>query len=180
MLKGKLIYIFLLFSCLSFGQSKMLLASIQQASTPTNLYANGDAADPANEGNNTTGWTTSGTTITSQSVTVNNGTYAIQIVVSSAKFHHGIVTITGLPSGASLNVSYDYLSAQGWGKTFGWTGVVSSPDVALASTSWTNRSHTVTTNSTTMTMKFYPSDQSGANNPAGGELFIDNIVITQN
>lgn len=39
MLKGKLIYIFLLFSFLSFGQSKMLLASIQQASggatTPT-------------------------------------------------------------------------------------------------------------------------------------------------
>lgn len=32
MLKGKLIYIFILFSFLSFGQSKMLLASIQQAS----------------------------------------------------------------------------------------------------------------------------------------------------
>lgn len=32
MLKGKLIYIFLLFSFPSFGQSKMLLASIQQAS----------------------------------------------------------------------------------------------------------------------------------------------------
>ena len=51
MLRDKLIYIFLLVSFCSFGQSKMLQASIQQASggaAPSELYPFDDAAGPNN------------------------------------------------------------------------------------------------------------------------------------
>lgn len=95
MLKGKLIYIFLLFSFLSFGQNfeTMLLASIQQASggaPPSELYTLGDAADPNNEtntvqeGSGATGWhDNSGSDIAFSSVAGDQTTYAMRMDLSS-------------------------------------------------------------------------------------------------
>lgn len=114
MLRDKLIYIFLLVSFCSFGQSKMLQASIQQASggaAPSELYTFGDAADPNNETNTVatgagaSGWhDNSGSDITFTSTTGDATSYAIRMELSSSNAARAELYID-----LEAGVTYDYV-----------------------------------------------------------------------
>lgn len=153
---------------------------------PTNLYTVANAANPENEVDASIGWTSSGLTVSSVPIAtsgLSTGSFSVQLLMandgSEQKFHSGTLTITGLTSGVTYSILYDYSSDNGWTKTYGWTGVVTSPDVHLDQTIETEQTHVVTTNSTTITMKFHPADRA-LTNPFGGERFwIDNIRIIQ-
>ncbi|EAR14667.1 hypothetical protein [Robiginitalea biformata] len=108
------IFFILLFTCLTAsGQSKMLLASLQQGA-PTAIFDGQNAADPVNEVNGTanTGNAGGDVTVTSEtSPTPTNGTYYLLFNKNTASglgTENASITLVGVLTGDDITVSIDY------------------------------------------------------------------------
>ena len=171
--------IILLFSIGAYGQQDLLLASIQQAGGGiTNLFPTGSAASPMPDEANSFG-TWSAITATRSVVTGGyDGTYAIKGEMSSGGNGRIEIDIT-VTSGVSYNVSYYYKVTGVTTRTPGveqWLGVVTSPtSLWTEDNTWYAQDFDVTTNSTTMKLRFYVDRSEGTGT---GTILVDKVIVT--
>lgn len=180
----KKIYILFLFTSFSWGQSLMdlhLLAQQQAGGGITNLFPTGNAASPVpDEASGTSGWL-SAISATMSSVSGGyDGTYAIQGEMLSGGNGRVELDIT-VTSGVSYNVSYYYKVTGATTRAPGvasWTGVVTSPtSFWTEDNAWHTENFDVTTNSTTMRLRFYVDRSTGSGT---GTVLVDKVIVTPN
>jgi hypothetical protein len=142
------------------------------------LFTGNAAADADGEVNSTAGFSTLGNT----SVSVNStdqqfGSYCIELENGAAGggFDRVEYDIT-VEVGEQYNVSIWARELVGSdGRIQLWDGVTGWSTVVLTNT-WTEYTATVTATATTMKMRFYPNNGSGA---SGDKILLDNISITK-
>lgn len=187
MLKGKLVYIFILFSCLAFGQqkSKMLQASVQQylSTVVTDYFPTGNSASAgAGEADDVTAWVPNGASATKASVANTDGggggSFAVQCNCLDAGFRQVDISVTGLnltPHTATIR----YRITDGTGRIFNWANVSSATYTNLDNTAgtWQVGTATFTPTASTITLRTYPCDNDGTTT---GTIEISEIVITEN
>ena len=179
-MKKTILILALLLPFLGISQWDMLLlASIQQAGGGiTNLFPTGNGASPTPDEANSFG-TWSAVTATRSVVTGGyDGTYAIQGTMSSGGNGRIEIDIT-VTSGVSYNVSYYYKVTGATTRTPGveqWTGVVTSPtSFWTEDNTWYAQDFDVTTNSTTMKLRFYMDRSTGTGT---GTILVDKVIVT--
>jgi len=142
------------------------------------LFTGNAAADADGEVNSTAGFSTLGNT----SVSVNStdqgfGSYCIELENGAAGggFDRVEYDVT-VEVGEQYNVSIWARELVGSdGRIQLWDGVTGWSTVVLTNT-WTEYTATVTATATTMKMRFYPNNGSGA---AGDKILLDNISVTK-
>lgn len=180
-----LIYLLLLIPCLTFAQvDDDFFVSYWQANnvcgTAGNIFPTGNAASECGgEADSTSGWSGVQATITSEEGDTQEGTSAIGITsTTTTTSDRGEYTVT-VTSGITYDVTYWYKVVQDNGGSSGvisWTGVVTSPNLIFNDDgAWHEVTHTVTTNATSMLMRFYATRT--APTLTGEKILIDHIRV---
>lgn len=139
-----------------------------------NQYTQANAAHPTNEANTTTGWT-GAATITSSTITVQNGTYALRVVST------GPGRDARYAFAANVGTVYNITIWARRGATFNnpafanWTGVSGFATTTINTQNWTQYNFTVTATATSPVIVAYAAPIGAV---AGNEIYIDNITIT--
>lgn len=148
---------------------------------PTNLHTQANAANPDNEANATTGWTFFGANTVLESVAdaTGNGIFAIRGSTNAATTDAGIRYSFTAVSGRTYRVTWQDRSTNTTGgpRAVLWSGVTTSPSIAINTATYTSRSVDVTANATTITLNFQLSTF-GTSTVNGTNLYVDNLVIT--
>lgn len=175
---------FLFFPIVFFGQvDDDYYASYVQANqcgTAGNIFPTGNAASEcAGEADSTTGWSGVQVNVTSEEGDTQEGTSAIGITSTTAtSADRGEYTVT-VSNATTYDITYWYKVVQHYGGNPGvisWTGVTTSPNLIFNNDgSWHEVTHTVTTNSTSMLMRFYATRSTPTQ--SGAKILIDHIRI---
>lgn len=143
----------------------------------TDLYPGGNAASIGDEADAVgTEWILSSDTFgtwTSDSVAPHVGSYNLKLVAITTWANINL-SFTAV-SGNTYRVSWAHKATQyNEQATHSWTGVVTSPNIDITETSWTEKSVDVEANAITITMWFAASAGSGV---AGDTLELDKFSI---
>ena len=155
-----------------------IINSFSFVGTP-NVFPNGDSASPTpNEAEDVSSWGQIGVNITSDTDS-NNGTWSVKGTNTSSgsgiRFSRTITVENATTYDISIYAKRGADNSDS--RIASWSGVVTSPDVNITTQSFAEYTFSVTTNSTSMVMWFYPERTSAA--LVGDSCFIDNITITK-
>jgi hypothetical protein len=172
------ILLILLFVC-SVGHSQRIINSYSYAvAAPISIFPTGNAASPTpDEVDSTSGWSGASVSISSVETDSFNGISSMQATMStggSGRLERDVV----VSNATTYDVSFYYRVSGGTGGVPGllaWTGVTSSPSTVWNEDGlWHNEIVTVTTNLTTMKMRFYADRGTGTGTRT---ILVDNITI---
>ncbi len=142
-----------------------------------NIFPNGNAASQ-NDANSTNGWSVDGCSVSSVAV-ANKGNVIEATDTDASSGYDYISYAVPIDNGDTYTVSFDYRVITSGNGTIGlqyWTGVTTSPTVDFnLDGNWHVETFSVTTNDTSMGMRFYTSKYSTVS--SGNSIQIDNIVI---
>lgn len=159
-----------------FANVQAYQEALGRHTVPGDIMDFGQAAGiGAKEADATTGWT-NGNGTTFASVARGSG-FAVQMTNIGTTFTRGEYSIS-VQSGVTYDVTYDYrvsTYSQGECRTAAWTGVVTSPDFIWETDgTWRTRTERITTNATTLLMRFYNGYSTTGN---GNVIQVDNLKI---
>ena len=141
------------------------------------LFTTSAAAIGSNESNDKLGWSVGvDITLVSQNIDVQDGSFALKATygVDGGTTGKRLAYNVTVEIGETYEITYWAKSTGSNSRSYLWTGVSGETTKTFTST-WTQYTETVTANTTTMQMRFFPA-VSGTGN-IGIEMYVDGISV---